>query len=134
MLAVLARNVPMQWTGQWLTDAIQSPQHRFVVDYLTLLSEQREREARELFVRIEPAYRAFADLQRPYLERRAHPWSHMKYYQWCVGGNGGLLRPNQEGTGPLDAAARASIRATYASIGIVVPDDDASFDAGRAQG
>ena len=84
-------------------------------------------------MRIEPDYRAFADLQRPYLERHAHPWTQMKYYQWCVGGNGGLLRPNEEGTGPIDDAARQAIRSAYAQIGISTPDGEASFAAGRAQ-
>jgi 4-hydroxy-tetrahydrodipicolinate synthase len=133
MLAVLAERVPITWTGQWLVDAVQSPEHRNAVHLLTLLREGKQREARALYWSIEPAYRAFANLQGPFLVRGAHPWTHMKYYQWCVGGNGGLLRPNIEGTGPLDAAARFAIRESYASIGITVPADDAGFELGRAR-
>ncbi len=131
MLGVLADRVPISWTGQWLTDAVQSPEHRFLVDFMTLLRTGRSREARALYWSIEPAYRAFAELQRPFLVEGAHPWTHMKYYQWCVGGNGGLLRPNIEGTSPLDAAARQAIRESYAGIGITVPAEDGSFEAGR---
>ncbi len=132
MLAVLADRVPISWTGQWLTDAVQSPDHQNAVEFMALLRAGKQREARALYWSIEPAYRAFAELQRPYLTRGAHPWSHMKYYQWCVGGNGGLLRANIEGTGPLDEASRAAIRDSYASLGITVPSDDSGFEAGRA--
>jgi len=31
------------------------------------------------------------DTQAPLLPKGGHPWAHMKYYQWAVGGNGGLL-------------------------------------------
>jgi 4-hydroxy-tetrahydrodipicolinate synthase len=132
MLAVLAERVPITWTGQWLTDAVQSPERRYVVDYMTLIREGRQREARALYWTIEPAYRAFADLQRPYLVRAAHPWTHMKYYQWCVGGNGGLLRPNIEGTGPIDESERETIRAIYRGLGIT-PRDDGDFETGRTR-
>jgi 4-hydroxy-tetrahydrodipicolinate synthase len=132
MIAVLADRVPIAWTGQWLTDAVQSPDRQYVVDYMRLLREGKQREARELYWSIEPAYRAFADLQRPYLVRAAHPWTHMKYYQWCVGGNGGMLRPNIEGTAPLDEAARQAIHDIYASIGITVAEGG-DFEAGRTR-
>jgi 4-hydroxy-tetrahydrodipicolinate synthase len=130
MLAVLAERVPITWTGQWLTDAVQSPDHRYVVDFMTLLRAGKQREARALYWTIEPAYRAFADLQAPYLVRGAHPWTHMKYYQWCVGGDGGLLRPNIEGTGRIGEADYEAIRAMYRSLGIT-PRDDGDFELGR---
>ena len=54
----------------------------------------------------------------------------MKYYQWCVGGNGGLLRPNIEGTGPIGEADYEAIRKIYRGIGIT-PRDGGDFELGR---
>ena len=131
MLAVLAERVPITWTGQWLIDAIQSPDRPLLAEYVRLLIEKKTDEARALYWTIEPAYRAFADLQRPYLERGAHPWTEMKYYQWCVGGNGGLLRPSVEGAGPIGAENREAIRNAYRGLGIDISADDADFENGR---
>jgi 4-hydroxy-tetrahydrodipicolinate synthase len=133
MLSVLAGRVPITWTGQWLTDALQSPDRRYLVEFMTLLRDGRLDDAHAFYWTIEPAYRAFAELQRPFLLRSAHPWTHMKYYQWCVGGNGGLLRPNIEGTGPISDADREAIRESYRNLGIAVSSDDGTFDAGRVR-
>lgn len=134
ILPVLARSFPIRWTGQWLTDCVQSPEQRNVVEIVEMLANGRIDEALACYWRIAPAYEQFAALQRPYLLRGAHPWNHMKYYQWCVGGNGGLLRPGADIEPPPDAAGKQSIRDAFRGAGIPLHDnDDATFALGRAQ-
>jgi 4-hydroxy-tetrahydrodipicolinate synthase len=133
MLATLAQHAPIQWTGQWLTESVQSPQQRNAAEIIASLTAGRIDEAIACYWRIAPAYQTFAALQRPYLLRGAHPWNHMKYYQWCVGGNGGLLRPSDDVEPAPDDDARATIRAAYRSAGITLSDsDDTTFARGRA--
>ena len=134
MLMVLAQTFPIRWTGQWLTDCVQSPEQRNVVDIVDSLANGRLDEALARYWQIAPAYERFAALQRPYLLRGAHPWNHMKYYQWCVGGNGGLLRPGPDVEPPPDADDKQSIQEAYRNAGISLRDrDDATFACGRAQ-
>jgi 4-hydroxy-tetrahydrodipicolinate synthase len=62
----------------------------------------------------------------------AHPWQHMKYYQWVMGGNGGLLRlDGREKVPPLDAASRHRIRETCRQVGIVADRPDDEFIVGK---
>jgi 4-hydroxy-tetrahydrodipicolinate synthase len=133
VLAALAQRYPIRWTGQWLTDAVQSPERPYVCAFIDLIAAGRIDEAIDAYAAFAPAFAGFAALQRPYLLEGDHPWNHMKYYQWCVGGNGGLIRPGSGVEPAPDAETRRSIRATFERIGIRVPDDDASFPAGRAR-
>jgi 4-hydroxy-tetrahydrodipicolinate synthase len=133
-LPMLAKNYRIQWTGQWNAEAVQSPEKRYVVDLLKAAASRDIDKAVDLYWTIEAAYKPFFDLQVPLLLKGGHPWLHMKYHQWCVGGNGGLVRdPNK----PLDevpiltAADRSRIRASFEAIGIKpVANDDEEFLAG----
>lgn len=76
-----------------------------------------------LYWKMHPVFTAFSDLQRDFLLRVSHPWAHLKYYQWCVGGNGGLYRAvDKDATAILDAAGRKKIHDVYARVGISVVD------------
>jgi 4-hydroxy-tetrahydrodipicolinate synthase len=135
-LPLLAKQYAVQWTGQWIVEAVQSPDKPYIVDLMEALNERRFDRAMELYWQMEPAYRLVHRLQAPLLAKGGHPWAHMRYFQWCVGGNGGLERdPKQrpDQVSVLDAAGRALIRDTYAAIGITIdePDDDV-FVVGRA--
>jgi 4-hydroxy-tetrahydrodipicolinate synthase len=133
ILPQLASLMPIRWTGQWLTDAVQTPDHPYVREYIELLAAGRIDAALALYAQFAPAYEAFAALQRPYLLQAAHPWNHMKYYQWCAGGNGGLLRPGDGIEAEPTHDARATIRTAFAQAGITVGDtSDATFARGRA--
>ena len=133
---LLVKHYGMQWSGAWTVEALQSPEKRYVVDYLNLLLEGREKEALEIYWRIKPAYDALYALMAPMLPKGVHPFTHLKYYQWCMGGNGGLLReaedPN-EGLFPLRTEDRAHIRKAFGSIGLEpTADSDEVFVVGRA--
>lgn len=133
---LLVKHYGMQWSGAWTAEALQSPEQRNVVDYLDLLLEGREAEAFDIYYRIKPAYDALYALMAPMLPKGVHPFTHLKYYQFCMGGNGGLLRepedPN-EAEFPLRPEERRRVREAFRSIELEPSrDPDDCFVVGRA--
>lgn len=132
----LVKHYGMQWSGAWTQEALQSTGQRYVVEYLEHLIAGREEQAIELYWKVKPAYNALFALMAPMLPRGVHPFTHLKYYQWCVGGNGGLLREADdpaEREFPLKPEERDHIKAGYRSIGIEPSaDNDEVFVVGRA--
>jgi 4-hydroxy-tetrahydrodipicolinate synthase len=136
LMMLLALKYPMQWTGQWAIDSVQSPEQPWVRDFLGLLSSGDIEAARELYWRYEPIATGFYDLQRPSLTIGGHPWMHIKYMKWLTGGNGGLL-PDQNSAPELiphlDAAGRRLCRDLFAKVGIkTVELPDEAFIVGNA--
>lgn len=117
----LAKHYRMQWSGQWNVEAVQSPEKPYGVRMMKLFGDGRYAEAMKLYNTLEPAHDAFFQLQMPLIRKKVHPWAHNKYFQWCVGGNGGLLPDfhyKHNYVPALDKAARMAIRDTYQQIGI----------------
>jgi len=136
---MLARDFRVQWSGAWIVESIQSPERPYGTEFIRLLGEGRICEANEIYWQMEPLYRAVYDLQAPLLRKGAHPWAQMKYMQWCVGGNGGLIRDDAPGIESqarimpiLDAESRQQIRETYRAAGIEPREGDEEFLVGRA--
>jgi 4-hydroxy-tetrahydrodipicolinate synthase len=125
---LLASRYHVQWSGQWAVDALQSPEKPFAAEFMRLLGEGSIDEALKVYWAMQPVSEAFFELQAPLLRIGGHPWSHIKYYSWISGGNGGLLRDmgDPEHVPALDAAGRKAIRDAFASadIGTVnLPDE-----------
>ena len=131
LFPLLAKHYGAQSTGPWNVEAIQSPSDPYVVDFVEACADGDFERAMRVHDAMEPALRAFFAFQAPIIERGSHPIAHMKYFQWCTGGNGGLPREVGGGVPVLTADARDAIRTTYAAVGIEV-DDDGSFLVGRA--
>jgi 4-hydroxy-tetrahydrodipicolinate synthase len=133
---LLANKYHLQWSGEWAVDAVQSPEKRYAAEFLDLVSQRRMDQAMKVYWAMQPAYQAFYDLQGPTLLVGGHPWSHIKYYQWLTGGNGGVLRdlkqrPDQVPT--LDAKGRKAVRAALVRVGIKPVDlPDEAFAVGNA--
>jgi len=133
----LSRQYHVQWSGQWNVESVQSPEKPYAVLLMKLLNEGRFDEAMKVYAQLEPALDAFYKLQAPLILKGVHPYLHMKYFQWCVGGNGGLI-PNLASIPPglipvLDAAARKLIRDAYLKVGITptaAPEEE--FIVGKA--
>jgi 4-hydroxy-tetrahydrodipicolinate synthase len=124
LLPVLAKNYKnVQWSGQWIVEAVQSPEKPFAVELMDLASKRRMTEAMKVYWQMQPLIQAIYDLQAPLLLHGSHPWAHMKYQQWAVGGNGGLL-PLKPGPylPVLDPAGRQLIRENYKKAGITPVD------------
>ncbi|MDB5840890.1 MAG: hypothetical protein JWQ23_2842 [Herminiimonas sp.] len=120
-MPLLSKACHIQWSGQWNAESAQSPERPYIVQYIDAISRGDLEEAYKLYWTLEPAYRAFFQLQAPLLLKGGHPWAHLKYNQWCVGGNGGLMRDIKK---PVDhvpiltAGYRDQIRNNYLKIGI----------------
>jgi 4-hydroxy-tetrahydrodipicolinate synthase len=134
-LPTLARNYGMQWSGAWTFEALQSPDRPYAVTYLDQLNEGRFDDAIATYWKMKPAYDRLFELMAPMLPHGVHPFLHLKYYQWCTGGNGGLLRtpddPNEREF-PLRAADRELIGESFRAIGIEPRQDDDTFITGVA--
>jgi 4-hydroxy-tetrahydrodipicolinate synthase len=136
MVPLLGRHYQVQWSGQWIVEAVQSPDKPYAVEFMDLIHRRRFDEAMKIYWLLEPAYRLVHRLQAPLLVKGGHPWAHMRYFQWCVGGNGGLTREtghSKDQVCVLDKAGRQEIIDTYRSIGIEPvcgPEDE--FIVGRA--
>jgi 4-hydroxy-tetrahydrodipicolinate synthase len=134
LLPLMARICPVQFTAMWQVEACQSPERPYVVEYLRLLSEQKVDEAMKVYWQMQPLVRLFWEEQAEVLRFGGHPWSHLKYHTWAVGGNGGLLRQGDNAHNrfaPLTPEDRRRIVDTYAACGITASDNDAEFAAGR---
>ena len=134
LMPFLAKHYGMQWSGAWTIEALQSPEKPYMVEYMNHLVAGRHDEAMKIFWHIKPAYNALFQLMSPMLPKGVHPFTHLKYYQWCMGGNGGLMRdpwdPNEKEF-PLRPEERALIKSGFRSIGLEPrADSDESFIVG----
>jgi 4-hydroxy-tetrahydrodipicolinate synthase len=131
LFPILGQHYPhIQWSSQWISDAVQSPEKPFGVELLELVRQRKMDRALTVYWKMQPLIQLVYDVQASLLP--AHPWQHMKYYQWAMGGNGGLLPlDGRETVPPLDAASRRRIRETCQQVGIVVDRPDDEFIVGR---
>ncbi len=136
LLPLLSRSFNVHWSGDWIAEAVQSPDRRFAVDYVDALRLGDTERALTLYWQLQPAYEAVFALQAPLLRRGGHPWQHMKYFQFAVGGNGGLIAARGQTldqVGTLTEAGRQTIRETYRRIGVSPVDlPDGAFITGVA--
>jgi len=136
LIPILAQHYNIQWTGQWVVESLQSPEKPYLVELMDCVNRRRLGEAMPLFWRMMPAYKYVHNLQEAFLLKGSHPWAHINYYHWCVGGNGGLPRGAKEPEGEgavLDVQGRNEIRNCYKKIGIDPPSaPEEEFVVGKA--
>ncbi|MFT8243453.1 dihydrodipicolinate synthase family protein [Roseomonas sp. BN140053] len=132
----LARHHHVQWLGQWVVESLQSPEKPYLTEFMQLVNAGRLEAAMTPYWQMIPAYNYVHELQRSYLLRGSHPWAHINYYHWCVGGNGGLPRgssKNSDAVAVLDAKGREEIREQYRKIGIPTTEaPEEEFVVGKA--
>jgi 4-hydroxy-tetrahydrodipicolinate synthase len=125
MIPLLAKHCHIQWSGQWSAECAQSPEKRYVTEFVNAIAAGDMEKAIRLYWTLEPGYHGYYDLQYPLLLVGIHPWSFLKYHQWCVGGNGGLVPDPHIPAGvtpALTAAARHRIRENFRKMNISVTD------------
>jgi 4-hydroxy-tetrahydrodipicolinate synthase len=123
-IPVLAKNYKnVQWSGLWITDALQSPEKPYAVEMMDLVVKQQFTEAMKVYWQMQPLIQGIYDLQAPLLLHESHPWAHMKYFQWVTGGNGGLLPLKPAPYLPaLDSPGRELIKSNFKKAGITSVD------------
>jgi len=132
LLAKSYKNI--QWSGLWITDALQSPEKPYGVEMMDLIIKGRLTEAMKVYWQMQPLIQGIYDLQAPLLLHEGHPWLHMKYFQWATGGNGGLLPLKPAAFEPaLDSAGRDLIKSNFKKVGITPTDrPEEEFIVGKA--
>jgi 4-hydroxy-tetrahydrodipicolinate synthase len=118
-----------QWIGAGCYEVLQSPEQPNVVEYFKLLREKKFEPAMEIYWKLAPARQIFEQQFNQTVMSGTYNWTMQKYYQWCVGGNGGFTRqpamkPHQH---ELDQTKMA-----FSMIGINPREPDAEFYLGRA--
>lgn len=131
---MLVKFYDMQWSGAWTVEALQSPEKPYFVEMMKLLQQGKTEEALQIYWKITPAIKALYNLMAPLLPKGLHPWPHLKFYQYLVGGNGGIgpVREDRGVTFTLTPAERAAFRDAYRDIGIEPAMNDEEFLVGRA--
>jgi 4-hydroxy-tetrahydrodipicolinate synthase len=136
LVPMLARNYHVQWVGQWVVESLQSPEKPYLVEFMDLINKEQLDKAMTVYWQMAPAYKYVHELQKSYLLKGSHPWAHINYYHWCVGGNGGLPRGSMQSSDEaaiLDASGRKEIQDCYKKIGIsTVEEPEEEFIVGKA--
>lgn len=135
LFPMLSKHYGAQWSGAWTAEALQSPDKPFIADYIRQLNAGDYQAALRTYQQILPAYGALYALMAPVLPMGVHPFTQLKYYQWFVGGNGGLMRPPHdpiERGFKLTPEQRQSVADAYATLGIEMVGSPESFVTGRS--
>ncbi|MBC8068615.1 MAG: dihydrodipicolinate synthase family protein, partial [Deltaproteobacteria bacterium] len=117
-----------QWMGAGCYEVLQSPEKPYVVDMFRLLRERKVDAAMEIYWRLTPARVTFEEQFNKTVMLGTYNWTLQKYYQWCVGGNGGFTR--QPAMKPHQHEMEAT-KMGFRMIGITPRQPDAEFYTGR---
>lgn len=145
LVPLLTKACRMQWSGMFATDCVQAPSTPNAVEFMRIVAEGNMERAMSFYWRMQPAEKAFYELQAPSLAKGGHPWNQIKYAKWLIGGNGGLIRNpsigenagllpvvNEESMPTLDAKTRAAIRDVYRAMGATMEErPEEEFLVGR---
>ncbi len=135
MFPIMSKYYGASWSGAWTAEALQSPDKPYIADYVRQMNAGEYEAAIETYYKLIPAYQALFGMMAPLLPKGVHPFTQLKYYQWFVGGNGGLMRPPHhplEREFKLTGEQRQSIAEAYGTLGIDKQGPDESFVTGRA--
>jgi 4-hydroxy-tetrahydrodipicolinate synthase len=81
-----------QWAGAAPYDMFQSPDNPQFVNYFNLLGNGDINRAMDIYWKLTPSRNAYANAFMLYGAGGCYPFTLWKYWQWLVGGNGGMLR------------------------------------------
>lgn len=91
-LPIFATKYDQQWMGAAVYETYQTPEQPYLVDAFNLFLEGKETEAKEQCRKMSPLVSLFEVQMMPMIILGSYHWVLLKYYQWCTGGNGGMLR------------------------------------------
>lgn len=124
-----------QWSGAWTVEALQSPEKPYATDFFKLMMAGDYEQGMALYWRyLAPAFGAMMQRMGPLMPSGGHPWEHLKFYQFAVGGNGGRMRPDphQPDLPQVSAADMEQVRQAFRMIEIEPTDlPDEAFFVGR---
>jgi 4-hydroxy-tetrahydrodipicolinate synthase len=124
----LVEGFKMQWMGAGCYEVFQSPENPALVQYFNFLLKKNFKDAMEIYWKLTPARVVFEEQFNKTVMSGTYNWHQQKYYQWCVGGNGGLTRQ------PAMKVHDFEIQTTnmaFRMIGIEPPQNTEEFYMGR---
>jgi 4-hydroxy-tetrahydrodipicolinate synthase len=117
-----------QWAGAIPYDLFQSPDNPQMVKMFNLFRSGDIDKAMDIWWKITPLRNLFMQQFMQYMLGACYHFPMWKYYQWLVGGNGGMLRqPCQRMYQHDMEAVKAAMRAS----GITPRENDEEFFVGR---
>ena len=126
---LLVQGFGMQWMGAGCYEVLQSPEQPNLVEYFRLLREGRSQAGMEIYWKLAPMRNLFEQQFNQTVMSGTYNWHAQKYYQWCVGGNGGLTR---QPAMKLHSWEINQIRMGFYAIGIEPREPEEEFWVGRA--
>jgi 4-hydroxy-tetrahydrodipicolinate synthase len=118
-----------QWIGAAVFELFQSPESRYLVDYYNFILSREMDKAMDIYRRLTPVMQIFEFQMLPSIMIGAYHWTLFKYYQWLVGGNGGLLR---QPVLNIQGFQTIAVKMALHSIGITPREPEEEFYIGRS--
>ncbi len=125
---LLQQGFGMQWMGAGCYEVLQSPEKPYLVEYFDLLMKGRVDAAMEIYWKLAPMRNLFEEQFNKTVMTGTYNWHQQKFYQWCVGGNGGLTR---QPAMKLHQWEIDTIKMGFYAIDIVPRENDEEFFVGR---
>jgi len=127
-LPLMVLGFGQQWIGAGCYEVFQSPEKPYLVDYFRMLRDGQIDDAMEIYWMLTPARVIFEQQFMPTSMLGTYNWTQQKYYQWCVGGNGGLTRqPSMK----IHQHEMEATKMAFRMIGIEPREPDEEFYVGR---
>ena len=131
MAPLLANTWGVQWSGGWMYEALQSPDHPHAVEFFDLVRRNELDAAMKLYWHMAPGMATYGAIHEMFKPGGNDNYQLRKYYQWCVGGNGGLTRQPHFN---LFQRQKDAIRDAYDAMGVsATRDSEELFYLGRSQ-
>ena len=118
----------MQWMGAGCYEVFQSPEKPYLVEYFDLLLNGSVDAAMEIYWKITPMRNIFEQQFNQTVMTGTYNWYQQKYYQWCVGGNGG---PTRQPAMKIHQWEADAVKMGYFTIDITPRENDEEFFVGR---
>ena len=128
MTPIFVHKYGQQWMGGSPHEAYQSPEKPYLVEYFDLMLEGRFESAMEIYWKLHPVRLNFESTKTKYQAGGTKHYPLWKYYQWCVGGNGGYTRQHVMKMDQRDMEAH---KRALREIEIIPSEPDEEFFAGR---
>jgi len=125
---LLQQGFGMQWMGAGCYEVLQSPDKPYLVEYFDLLMRGKVDAAMEIYWKLAPMRNLFEEQFNKTVMTGTYNWHQQKFYQWCVGGNGGITR---QPAMKLHQWEIDTIKMGFYAIDIVPRDNDQEFFVGR---
>ncbi len=117
-----------QCIGSGPYEYLQSPEKPYLVEYFNLMLQEKIDQAMEIYWRLEPSRIVFEKQHIPTAMLGTYHWTRFKYYQWLVGGNGGITR---QPCMKMHQHEMEAIKMALRRIGITPREPEEEFYVGR---